>query len=237
VKTAVGKQVDAQVKQAVMQKVTAAVQAEVKAGAVPATAAPSVIQQQVAAALPAAQQQGQAAAAKALPAATDKALATVAKKAHASVVNGRLVVDWSNAAERSYYVGKIVPTIEKQIKKGTGSTSSASSSTTSDTSFLNGADPRLSKPFLTGFNNSATGIYWVGLIVVLAAFVLSLFFKVPPLRQRSALQEQADNAASKDTIEVEAGSAAATAGAHVGPMTGSVEAVDDHVDSADRARV
>ncbi|MDH2445192.1 DHA2 family efflux MFS transporter permease subunit [Amnibacterium sp. CER49] len=228
VKTAVGTQVDAQVKQAVTQKVTAAVQAEVKAGAIPATAAQSVIQQQVAAALPAAQQQGQAAAAKALPAATDKALATVAKKAHASVVNGRLVVDWSNASERSYYVGRIVPTIEKQIKKGTSKASSASTSTTSDTSFLNGADPRLSKPFLTGFNSSATGIYWVGLIVILIAFVLSLFFKVPPLRQRSALQEQADNAAAKDTIEVEAGSAAATAGAHVGPMAGSVESVDDH---------
>ncbi len=93
---------------------------------------------------------------------------------------------------------KVVPTLVKQIDKGSSSTSKASTSTTSDTSFLNGADPRLSKPFLTGFNVSAVQIYWVGLIVLLIAFVIALFFKVPPLRQRSALQEQADNAKAED---------------------------------------
>jgi hypothetical protein len=215
----------AAVKKAVTQKVTQAVDAQVKAGAIPQAAAATVIEQQVAAALPAAEVQAQAAAAKALPGATTKALATTATKAHASVVNGKLAVDWSNASERRYYVGQIVPTIVKQIHKGSSkSTSSASSG--SDTSFLKGADKRLSKPFLTGFNVSAVQIYWVGLIVLLVAFVLSLFFRVPPLRQRSALQEQADRAAdAKDKLDVEAGDAAALSGSLVGPTPESRETV------------
>jgi EmrB/QacA subfamily drug resistance transporter len=221
VKNAVTTQTDAAVKKAVTQKVTAAVDAQVQAGALPASAAPSVIQQQVAAALPAAEQQAQTQASAALPGATSKALAAAASKAHASVVNGRLTVDWSNASERRYYVDKVVPTIVKQITKGNSSTANASTSTTSDTSFLNNADPRLSRPFVTGFNVSAVQIYWVGLIVILIAFVIALFFKVPPLRQRSALQEQADHAAAEDALAVAAGSAAAEAGALEAP-TGSV---------------
>jgi hypothetical protein len=137
------------------------------------------------------------------------------------VVNGRLTVDWSNASERRYYVDKIVPTLVKQIDKGSSTTANASTSTTSDTSFLKNADPRLSRPFLNGFNVSAVQIYWVGLIVILIAFVIALFFKVPPLRQRSALQEQADTAAAEDAVGVSAGSAAAEAGALNAP-TGSV---------------
>jgi len=223
VKSAVVKQADAAAKAAVTKQVTAAVDAQVQAGALPSSAASSLIAQQVAAALPAAQQHAETQAASAVPSATSKALATAASKAHASVVDGKLTVDWSNASERRYYVGKIVPTLEKQIKKGSSSTSKASTSTTTDTSFLNGADPRLSKPFLTGFNASAVQIYWVGLIVVLIAFVISLFFKVPPLRQRSALQEQADHAAAEDTVAVSAEGAAAEAGALVAPpATGSV---------------
>jgi EmrB/QacA subfamily drug resistance transporter len=191
-------QVDAGVKQAVTKQVTAAVQAQVQAGALPASAAPALIQSQVTAAL---------------PGATSKALAATASKAHATVVNGKLTVDWSNASERRYYVDKIVPTLEKQMKKSNSTTANASNSSTSDTSFLKNADPRLSRPFLDGFNVSAVQIYWVGLIVILIAFVISLFFKVPPLRQRSALQEQADHAAAEDALTVSAGSAAAEAGA------------------------
>jgi EmrB/QacA subfamily drug resistance transporter len=191
-------QVDAGVKQAVTKQVTAAVQAQVQAGALPPSAAPALIQSQVTAAL---------------PGATSKALAATASKAHATVVNGKLTVDWSNASERRYYVDKVVPTIEKQMKKSNSTTANASNSSTSDTSFLKNADPRLSRPFLDGFNVSAVQIYWVGLIVILIAFVISLFFKVPPLRQRSALQEQADHAAAEDALTVSAGSAAAEAGA------------------------
>ncbi|MCX7522492.1 MDR family MFS transporter [Microbacterium sp. STN6] len=67
-----------------------------------------------------------------------------------------------------------------------------------DTSFLNGADHRLSEPFLVGFSNAAVTVFWVAFIVVAIAFVLSWFFKTPPLRMKSALQEAADEAHAAD---------------------------------------
>ncbi|MBC7518954.1 MAG: MFS transporter [Microbacteriaceae bacterium] len=61
-----------------------------------------------------------------------------------------------------------------------------------NTAFLNTADHRLSAPFLTGFAEATVTVFWVSLIVVLVAFVLSFFLKATPLRQKSALQEVAD---------------------------------------------
>ena len=72
----------------------------------------------------------------------------------------------------------------------------ASGSLDGDTSFLTGADPRLTAPFLEGFNSATVSVYWVGLGVVVLAFILSLFLKTAPLRQKSALQENADNDAA-----------------------------------------
>ncbi|MDP3209806.1 MAG: MDR family MFS transporter [Rhodoglobus sp.] len=93
-----------------------------------------------------------------------------------------------------------------------------------DTSFLNGSDPRLAAPFLEGFNNATVTIYWVGLVVVLVAFVLSFFLKAAPLRDRSALQE---NAAEDAAIQAQ--HAADLAGSMVSPdvaQTGSITVVD-----------
>ncbi|MCJ1715776.1 MDR family MFS transporter [Curtobacterium sp. VKM Ac-2922] len=194
--------------EAVTQQVTAAVQAQVAAGTVPAAAAQTVIDQQVAAATPAAEA---------------TALQTVASKAHATVQDGALVVDWSNASDRQYYVDQAVPSIIDTLEQQ--STDSGSSvSSTNDTSFLTGADARLTRPFMAGFNASSVTIYWVGLGVILLAFVLSWFFKVPPLRARSALQERADLSAEAQ-LEVDAGLAAAEAGSFTGPMTGSTPTV------------
>jgi len=81
-----------------------------------------------------------------------------------------------------------------------------------DTSFLNGSDPRLAAPFLQGFNDATVTIYWVGLGVVLLAFVLSFFLKAAPLREKSALQENADADAA-----IVAQAAAAEAGAMLAP--------------------
>lgn len=170
--------------QAVAERITAAVQAQVSAGALPPAAAQSVIDQQVAAATPAAE---------------NTALQTVADKAHASVVDGEVKVDWSDKEQRTYWVGQLAPELTRQVEEGDSNASSVSSDTTSDTSFLTGADPRLSKPFMTGFTSSAATIYWIGFGVILLAFVLSWFFRVPPLRQRSALQEQADTAGVTET--------------------------------------
>ncbi|WP_175475775.1 MULTISPECIES: MDR family MFS transporter [unclassified Curtobacterium] len=158
-----------------------------------------------------------------------QALAAAADQAHASVQDGKLVVDWSDSAQRSYWVGELTPAVAKQVSDGSGSGSSTMS--TNDTSFLTGADSRLTRPFMAGFNASSVTIYWVGLGVILLAFVLTWFFRVPPLRQRSALQERADAAgaqradddrlSAEDELETAAGLAAAEAGSFTGPMTGS----------------
>lgn len=65
-----------------------------------------------------------------------------------------------------------------------------------DTSFLNSADPRLSAPFLIGFSNASVVVYWISFWILLVAFVLSWFLKATPLRQKSALQEAADEDAA-----------------------------------------
>ncbi len=169
---------------AVTKQVTAVVEQQVAAGRIPAAAASTVIRQQVAAARPAAEQ---------------KALEAAAQKAGVSVVDGRLAVDYADQAQRTAVVDKVVPTMIDKINNA--EQGSSSSSTTSDTSFLKGADPRLTRPFMAGFNASAVTIYWVGLGVALLAFVLTWFFRTPPLRTRSALQEQADRAAAAPAAE------------------------------------
>jgi hypothetical protein len=73
---------------------------------------------------------------------------------------------------------------------------SATTSMNGDTSFLIGADHRLSDPFLVGFSNASLSIYWICMVVALIAFVLSWFLKTPPLRQKSAIEELADRDAA-----------------------------------------
>ena len=63
----------------------------------------------------------------------------------------------------------------------------------SDSSFLTGADPRLAAPFLDGFAQATAAAFWLALVVSIIAFALSLFFKTPPLRETSALQQALDN--------------------------------------------
>jgi EmrB/QacA subfamily drug resistance transporter len=174
---------------AVKQQVTAAIDKQVAAGVIPSAAAASIIAQQVEAATPTAE---------------TAALAAVAKAAHATVVDGGVQVNWANASQRGFYVDKLTPTLVKALKKGDSKANSSSSSSTSDTSFLNGADPRLSKPFMVGFNSSVNTVYWIGLGVILVAFILTLFFRVPPLRKTSALQQRADEAVTTSTGSIPA---------------------------------
>lgn len=61
-----------------------------------------------------------------------------------------------------------------------------------DTSFLVGANEALAKPFLVGFAEATVTVYQIGLVVVIIAFILSWFLKATPLRQKSAMQEAAD---------------------------------------------
>ncbi|MDQ1526130.1 MAG: hypothetical protein QOG18_743 [Microbacteriaceae bacterium] len=65
-----------------------------------------------------------------------------------------------------------------------------------DTAFLNTATHALAAPFLHGFADATVVGFWVSLIVIIVAFILSFFLKATPLRQKSALQEVADDDAA-----------------------------------------
>lgn len=130
-----------------------------------------------------------AAVEKALPDAQKKALEKVAEEKNLSVIDGKLAVDYSDATQRQAIVDSIVPGFIDALNDGDTSKLDSDASA-SDTSFLTGADPRLTKPFLTAFNSSVVSIYWIGLGVMLLAFVVTLFYRVPPLRTRSAMEEK-----------------------------------------------
>lgn len=177
-----------------LAKATAAVDAQVQDAVEAKAKAAAASQAQALAKLPADQRQAALAAAQAkikeaTAQAQAQALAKVAQQQHVSVVNGKLTIDWSNASQRNHAVDQLAPKLAATIRSSSGSTTSSSSM--SDTSFLNGADERLTQPFLDGFNSAARVIYWIGFGVIAFTFVLSWFFKVPPLRERSALEERA----------------------------------------------
>ena len=64
-----------------------------------------------------------------------------------------------------------------------------------DSSFLIGADERLTYPFRIGFVESSLTVFLIAGAVVLAAFIVSWFIKEIPLRTKSASQEAAEAAA------------------------------------------
>lgn len=174
---------------AVYQQVSATVQAQVDAGTLPADQAQTFIDAQVAEATPAAEQ---------------AALVSAAEQAHAPVQDGTLVVDWSDEAQRSYWVDQLTPTLAEQISS-TSTDGEESGVSTSDTSYLTGADARLTRPFMVGFNASTLSVYWVAFFATVMAFVLALFFKTPPLRAASGLQENAQgNKQAEDAAEPQA---------------------------------
>lgn len=64
---------------------------------------------------------------------------------------------------------------------------------TVDSSFLIGADDRLTLPFREGFVESSLGVFLLATVFVGVAFVLSFFIKEIPLRNKSAAQEAAES--------------------------------------------
>ena len=143
----------------------------------------------------------------------DQTLQQVADEQGLVVADGKLAYDWSDADQRAKVVDGAVPKIldglnsDADSDSGSGTTVNAS---TSDTSYLKGADARLTRPFLTGFSNAADLIFLVGAIVLALTFVLTFFFRTPALRQVSAAQEMANARAKAAAAEQEA---AAEAGA------------------------
>ena len=107
---------------------------------------------------------------------------------------------------------------------------SATAAMNGDTSFLIGADPRLSDPFLVGFANASLSVYWICLVVSIIAFVLSWFLKTPPLRQRSGIEELA----ARDAAAM-AEKAADQMGAMVDPGTAGGRYTDESLEAAEDA--
>ncbi len=130
-------------------------------------------------------------------------------------------VDLSNATQRHGVVDQVLPKFLNNIHSGGGS--GVGGSLDGDTSFLNGASHALSAPFLTGFSQAMVTGFWVSLVVIAVAFILSFFLKATPLRQKSALQEVAD--ADEAILATKA---AQTVGSPVEPFlnTGPIELQD-----------
>jgi EmrB/QacA subfamily drug resistance transporter len=103
----------------------------------------------------------------------------------AAVADPKVLADPANAA-----ILKLLTSAQS------GGGSSLGDSLNGDTSFLKGADPRLAAPFLTGFSDAMVAGFWVSFVVVAAAFILSWFLRATPLRQKSALQEVAEDDAA-----------------------------------------
>jgi hypothetical protein len=69
------------------------------------------------------------------------------------------------------------------------------SGVTDDSSFLIGADERLTLPFRMGFVDSSLTVFLIAAVFIAVAFVISWFIKEIPLRQKSAAQEASEAAA------------------------------------------
>ncbi|NBR25637.1 MAG: MFS transporter, partial [Micrococcales bacterium] len=65
-----------------------------------------------------------------------------------------------------------------------------------DSSFLKNASPELANPIKQAFAESAANVFVSASLVVVAAFVLSIFVKEIALRTKSGFQERAEDAAS-----------------------------------------
>lgn len=137
-------------------------------------------------------------------------------RAQAALADQSVLSDPANAAILKLYQAA-----------GGGDTSQVGGALDGNTSFLNTADRRLAAPFLDGFANAAVTVFWVALVVVLVAFVLSFFLKATPLRQKSAIDEAADDARAAVAADaaLAAQAAAAQTSSLVAPDTGSIDVV------------
>ena len=78
---------------------------------------------------------------------------------------------------------------------------SAAADVTNDSSFLIGADERLTLPFRIGFVESSLNVFLTAGVIVGIGFVISWFIKEIPLRNKSASEEAADEAALQRQAE------------------------------------
>jgi EmrB/QacA subfamily drug resistance transporter len=85
--------------------------------------------------------------------------------------------------------------VVRAIKQGSGLPAGA----LDDTSFLSHLDPRLARPFLTGFAQSIDLVFLCGMAVLAVAFVIVFFLPEEPLRQVSGIEARRQEAAAVTT--------------------------------------
>lgn len=153
---------------------------------------------------------------------------------------------------RAYQAAGSTPAFQAAAQTPAGAaalkTVQGSGSSLSDTSFLNGLDPVIAHPFLVGFSNSMSTVFFVATFILAAAFVVSWFLPHVELRGGSpqaerAAQDVADKAEEGAAIDSAASAASAPvqdAGVpraddeHVLVPVGAVR-VDDPAEFADQA--
>ena len=91
-----------------------------------------------------------------------------------------------------------------------------------DTSFLALSDERLSAPFLVGFADASATVFTVGLAIAVVAFILSFFLKATPLRDKSALEQAAEDDIADAAALAAAGTVAPQPGMVAPPTDGNV---------------
>jgi EmrB/QacA subfamily drug resistance transporter len=79
-----------------------------------------------------------------------------------------------------------------QVLLGSLRSGGAESALTSDSSFLIGADERLTAPFRVGFVEASLDVFFWAAVVLAIGFAISWFIKEIPLRDKSASQEAAE---------------------------------------------
>ena len=115
---------------------------------------------------------------------------------------------------RAYQAAGSTPEFQAAAKNATGATSTyldrmsaqgggGAGSSLSDTSFLKSLDPVIAHPFLVGFSNSMSTVFFVATFIVAGAFVVSWFLPHVELRGGSpqaerAAQDKADEGAALD---------------------------------------
>jgi EmrB/QacA subfamily drug resistance transporter len=82
--------------------------------------------------------------------------------------------------------------ILKSMKPGSTGGAALGNMISTDSSFLSKIDPRLARPFLVGFAESAVTVFTWAAVIIAVAFAMSFFIKVHALRDKSAAQEAAE---------------------------------------------
>jgi EmrB/QacA subfamily drug resistance transporter len=102
-----------------------------------------------------------------------------------------------------------------------------------DSSFINGLDPRLAKPFLLGFANSIDLVLVIAAVIMVIGMVLTVFLPELPLLNRSGIQGRMEEEAAESSTAARA-AAASSAGRSSDSSSGESEDTSEFAAPANR---